>query len=185
MFNVKKNTITGVNMQSSNMNVKNRKQFTEELKQLAQKKKPEQQKNVKAKKNSKFISDSSNDDSSSGSESSAQSQSIDSASSFNKSGSDLGEESKPSTKLDNSSISGYSFYEMNAEVLDDFFPSISAEILLIVTYEMIIFVDNNKRENTLLEIKHEDLLYVMGKNDVLKLAFQLNQSALSKEKQKN
>lgn len=60
---------------------------------------------------------------------------------------------------------------MNAEVLDDFFPSITAEILLIVTYEMLIFVDNNKRENTLLEIKHEDLLYVMGKSDVLKLAF--------------
>jgi len=69
--------------------------------------------------------------------------------------------------------------------LDDLFPGIQSEILLVITYECVIFVDNAKREKPLLEIKHEDLLYVMGKRDILKIAFQMNQSVLSKEKQRN
>jgi len=56
---------------------------------------------------------------------------------------------------------------------------------MIVTYELIIFVDNAKRDQPILEIKHEDLLYVMGKKDILKIAFQMNQSIISKEKQKS
>ena len=74
--------------------------------------------------------------------------------------------------------------EKNAEVLDDYLPSVSAEILLIVNYEMIMFVDNNKREKTLLEVKHEDLLYVMGKGDLLKIGLQLNLNQSQKDKQK-
>ena len=96
------------------------------------------------------------------------------------------DDSKPSTKLDESTLTGLSsLHEHNSEVLDDLFPGIQSEILLIVTYEMIIFVDNAKRDQPILEIKHEDLLYVMGKKDILKIAFQMNQNLLSKEKQRS
>ena len=61
--------------------------------------------------------------------------------------------------------------DLNAEVLDDIFPGIQTEILLVVTYEQVIFVDNLKRDKPILEIKLEDLLYVMGKDDTLKIGF--------------
>ncbi len=82
--------------------------------------------------------------------------------------------SNPSTQLDKSGISLHS--NTNAEdnsLLDALFPSQSQEILMVVTYEQIIFMDNNSRDRTILEIKYDDLLYVMGKNDLLKISFQV------------
>lgn len=86
-----------------------------------------------------------------------------------------------STFLDKSSVEIEADDELNAEVLDDIFPGMQTELLLIVTYEQIIFVENAKRDKAILEIKLEDLLYVMGKNDNLKIGFQLNQNILNKE----
>ena len=76
-----------------------------------------------------------------------------------------------STFLDKSSMSMEQEEDLNAEVLDDIFPGIQTEILLVVTYEQVIFVDNLKRDKPILEIKLEDLLYVMGKDDTLKIGF--------------
>ena len=76
-----------------------------------------------------------------------------------------------STFLDKSSMSMEQEEDLNAEVLDEIFPGIQTEILLVVTYEQVIFVDNLKRDKPILEIKLEDLLYVMGKDDTLKIGF--------------
>ena len=80
-----------------------------------------------------------------------------------------------STNLENSTFSvSTAHHEHNVEALDDIFPGIQSEILLIVTYESILFVDNAHREKPLLEVKLDELLYIMGKGDQLKIAFQLN-----------
>ena len=50
---------------------------------------------------------------------------------------------------------------------------------MIVNYESIIIVENKKRDKAILEIKNEDLLYVMGKRKSLKIAFQLHKSQRS------
>ena len=63
---------------------------------------------------------------------------------------------------------------MRNELLEDIFPAMQTELLLVITYETIIFAENGKRDQVLLEIKHEDLLYVMGKKDTLKIGFQTN-----------
>lgn len=72
-----------------------------------------------------------------------------------------------------------SSHEKNSEVLEDLFPQFQQEILMVVTYEQIIFMDNSERNQIILEIKHEDLLYMMGKKDQLKIAFQINSSLVN------
>ena len=92
-------------------------------------------------------------------------------------------ESIPSTQLNDSVISGHTErHEQNSEVLDDLFPGVQTELLMVVNYEQVIFVENAKRDKSILEIKHEDLLYVMGKNDHLKIGFQMHQSNLNRDK---
>ena len=63
---------------------------------------------------------------------------------------------------------------MRNEVLEELFPLIQTELLMVITYETILFLENGKRDNVMLEIKHEELLYVMGKRDILKIGFQTN-----------
>ena len=58
-------------------------------------------------------------------------------------------------------------------------PSRSSAILIIITYEKIIFLDNVKRDKHLLEVNYEELLNIMGKNDKLKMTLSINQSKLS------
>ena len=58
--------------------------------------------------------------------------------------------------------------------MDDIFPGVQNDLLLVVKYEQLIFLDNQKRDRSILEVKLEDLLYVMGKGDELKIGFQLS-----------
>ena len=60
---------------------------------------------------------------------------------------------------------------MRNEILEELFPLILTELLMVITYETILFLENGKRDNVMLEIKHEELLYVMGKRDILKIGF--------------
>ena len=64
-----------------------------------------------------------------------------------------------------------SLHEVNSTALDEIFPGVHTEILLVITYEQVIFLDGTKRDKPILEIKLEDLLYVMGKGETLKIAF--------------
>ena len=87
------------------------------------------------------------------------------------------ERDEESSSLEPSNISGLNRSKeevMRSEMLEDIFPAMQTELLLVITYETIIFVENGKRDQVLLEIKHEDLLYVMGKRDTLKIGFQTN-----------
>jgi len=60
-------------------------------------------------------------------------------------------------------------------LLDELFPSISQDILLIVSYEYITFIDKAKKDSSPgLTVKMENLLYCMGKKDVLKIGFTVN-----------
>ena len=105
--------------------------------------------------------------------------------------SNLSDEDEDGEKSDSdpskSTISGLSqaAHEHNTELLDDLFPGIQHELLLVVNYSSIIFLDNFTRERPILEIKLENLLYVMGKGDFLKIGFQLDQSVLKNDRQKS
>ena len=82
-----------------------------------------------------------------------------------------------STPLDQSNFSvdikdqSISQFEHNSEYLDDLIPGVQTELLIIIKYESILFVENSKRDKVILEVKHEDLLYVMGKNNLFMVAF--------------
>ena len=92
------------------------------------------------------------------------------------------DEEASETDPSKSVISGTSGrHEHNNEVLEDLFPIHSKELLLVVTYEKLFFLDNEMREKPILEIKLENILYVMGKSDVLKIGFQLNANLLTKD----
>lgn len=128
-------------------------------------------KNSKAKKKgaveSKFASnDSSNDytsSSSSGSSSQESEQNDDSV--------DMSREEESGTIETDEISNASSMQEVNSTALDEIFPGVQTEIFLVITYEQVIFLDSTKRDKPILEIKLEDLLYVMGKGDILKIAF--------------
>lgn len=44
-------------------------------------------------------------------------------------------------------------------------------------YQSLMFVDNRKRDKTLFELPYTDLLYIMGKREILKLGMILHQKA--------
>ena len=113
------------------------------------------------KKSSKFASDSDDSEDDSSSE-------TDSASGTDK------EDESSSLEPSNVTMNKSRDEVLRNEILEDIFPQIQTELLLVVSYETIIFLENGKRDSILLEIKHEDLLYVMGKKDTLKIGFQTN-----------
>ena len=88
------------------------------------------------------------------------------------------EKEEDSSSLDQSIVNKSKDELVRNEFLDELFPLIQTEILVIVTYETILFLENGKRDNVILEIKHEELLYVMGKRDILKIGFQTNNDQL-------
>lgn len=65
-------------------------------------------------------------------------------------------------------------HSKNLEIFDEYFGNLTSEILLIVKYNSILFLENRKRDKVLLEIKHTDLLYIMGKDDQLKIGLILS-----------
>ena len=73
-------------------------------------------------------------------------------------------------------------FEHNSEYLDDLIPGVQTELLFIVNYESVTFIENSKRDKPILEIKNEDLLYIMGKRNSLMIAFQMHQSSANKAK---
>ena len=88
------------------------------------------------------------------------------------------EREEDSSSLDQSMVNKSKEELMRNEILEELFPLIQTELLMVITYETILFLENGKRDNVMLEIKHEELLYVMGKRDILKIGFQTNNDQL-------
>jgi len=55
------------------------------------------------------------------------------------------------------------------EVFDDHLQNAADSLLLICKQDCLLFVDNRKRDKTVLEVPYEDLIYCMGKGDILKM----------------
>jgi len=55
------------------------------------------------------------------------------------------------------------------EVFEEHFQNTAESLLLICKQDCILFVDNRKRDKVFLEVLYEDLIYCMGKKDILKI----------------
>ena len=62
----------------------------------------------------------------------------------------------------------------NQEVLDHLFPIVTSEMIMLVSYESLLFIDNLKRDKIMLEVKLIDIISIMGKKDSLRLVFSIN-----------
>ena len=129
------------------------------------------------KSKSKFDDDDSNDDNETSEESSGSGENSEIAEEDSIEEDDDNDESTP---LDQSNFSNetkdqsISQFEHNSEYLDDLIPGVQTELLMIIKYESILFVENSKRDKVILEVKNEDLLYVMGKDNLFMVAFQMH-----------
>jgi len=57
---------------------------------------------------------------------------------------------------------------------DDFFKFSSKDLLVVCTYSQLLFLDNRNREKVLLRVKYSDIIYVMGKENRLKISMIIN-----------
>lgn len=135
------------------------------------------------KSKSKFDDDDSNDDNETSEESSGSGENSEIAEEDSIEEEDDNDESTP---LDHSNFSNetkdqsISQFEHNSEYLDDLIPGVQTELLMIIKYESILFIENSKRDKVILEVKNEDLLYVMGKDNMFMIAFQMHQGNTAK-----
>ena len=181
----KKNKDHGLNpVALTGSNITNRRQTPSDLTKKMKLRIRARQSSLKANKNknqSKFAhSDSSNEMSSSSSSDSDNNEVDDSGepTSNDVSMTENDESKMSSSMLDQSQAQSdiTEIDEQNIGLLDDIFPGVQTELLLVVAYDTINIVENSKRDISILEIKHEDLLYVMGKDDILKISFGMKQS---------
>ena len=66
------------------------------------------------------------------------------------------------------------------EIFDKFFDQTQTELILFVcTYNSLLMLDNKARDKVILRVKYSEILYIMGKNDRLKISMTIPKQVMN------